>query len=147
MKVVLKEDIDNVGKRGEKVDVADGYARNYLLPKGLALLATIHNLKLLDIEKRKIVAHEIKEKAEAEVLAGKLAQKSLTVVRKVGESDILYGSVTAADICELLQKEGIEIDRRKIELEEPIKTTGIFTIPIRIYKDVSAEIKLWIVKE
>ncbi len=147
MKIVLKEDVQKLGKRGETINVADGYARNYLLPKSLALAANPHNMKLLEIEKKKIVAKEIKEKAEAESLAARLENISLTVVKKVGENDILYGSVTAAEISDLLKNEGIEIDKKKIELNEAIKTTGIFTIPIKIYKDISAEIKLWIVKE
>ncbi len=147
MKIVLKEDVHKLGKRGETLNVADGYARNYLLPKGLALVANSHNLRLLELEKKKIVAKEIKERAEAEVLAARLENISLTVVKKVGENDILYGSVTTAEISDLLKNEGIEIDKKKIELDEAIKTTGIFTIPIKIYKDISAEIKLWIVKE
>ncbi|MEW5805907.1 MAG: 50S ribosomal protein L9 [Acidobacteriota bacterium] len=147
MKVILRQNVEKLGKQGETVSVKDGYARNFLFPKKLALPATPQNLRFIDQEKRRVAVKEIKEKTEAEALASKLSQISLTVIKKVGENDILYGSVTAAEISDLLKREGIEIDKRKIEIEEPIKTLGIFTVPVKVHQDVTAEVKVWIVKE
>src|SRR6267378_5909159 len=126
MQIVLKEDIDKLGRRGEVIKVADGYARNYLLPLGKALPATPGNLKVIEREKRRYVAHLLKEKEENGALARKIQALSLTLVRKVGESDVLYGSVTSSDIAEGLEKEGIVVDKRRIQLAEPIKSLGIY---------------------
>lgn len=147
MQIVLKEDIEKLGRRGEIVKVADGYARNYLLPLGKALAATPGNLKVIEREKRRYVARLLKEKEEHELLARKIQAVSLTLVRKVGESDVLYGSVTSADIAEALQKEGIVVDKRRIQLAEPIKSLGIYTVPVRLHPEVVAEVKVWVVKE
>jgi large subunit ribosomal protein L9 len=147
MQIVLKEDIEKLGRRGEIVKVADGYARNYLLPLGKALAATPGNLIVIEREKRRYVARLLKEKEEHELLAGKIQAVSLTLVRKVGESDVLYGSVTSADIAEALQKEGIVVDKRRIQLAEPIKSLGIYTVPVRLHPEVVAEVKVWVVKE
>ncbi len=147
LKIILRADIEKLGKRGDIVKVSNGYARNYLLPKGLALEETPCNLKIFEEEKKLLTVKLVKEKTEAEDLAAKLKQVSLTIVKKVGENEILYGSVTTAEIAELLEKEGFQIERRKIELAEPIKTTGIFNVPIKIHKEVTAEIKVWVVKE
>lgn len=147
MKVILRADVEKLGKRGDIVKVADGYARNYLLPKGLALKETSSNLKLFEEEKKLLAVKQVKEKAEAEAIAEKIKQISITIVKKVGENEVLYGSVTSAEIADLLIKEGIEIDRRKIEIDDPIKTTGIFNIPIKIHPEVTAELKVWVVKE
>ena len=147
MQIVLKEDIDKLGRRGEIVKVADGYARNYLLPLGKALPATAGNLKVIEREKRRYVVRLTKEKEENQALAGRIQALSLTLVRKVGESDVLYGSVTSGDIAEALSKEGVVVDKRRIQLTEPIKSLGIYTIPIRLHPEVTAEVKVWVVKE
>ena len=147
MQIVLKEDIDKLGRRGEIVKVADGYARNYLLPLGKALPATAGNLKVIEREKRRYVVRLTKEKEENQALGGRIQALSLTLVRKVGESDVLYGSVTSGDVAESLSKEGIVVDKRRIQLPEPIKSLGIYTIPIRLHPEVTAEVKVWVVKE
>ena len=147
MQIVLKEDIEKLGQRGEIVKVADGYARNYLLPLGKALPATAGNLKVIEREKRRYVVRLTKEKEENQALAGRIQALSLTLVRKVGESDVLYGSVTSGDIAEALSKEGVVVDKRRIQLAEPIKSLGIYTIPIRLHPEVTVEVKVWVVKE
>ena len=147
MKIVLRTDVENVGKRGEVVKVAAGYARNYLLPKKLALEATGGNLKRVAMERRVQEVHEAKEKQEAESLAARIAQLSCTAVRKVGENEVLYGSLTSSDVAELLEKEGVSVDKRKILLEEPIKSLGIYEVPIKIHPQVTASLKVWVVKE
>jgi len=147
MRIVLRTDVENLGRRGEVVRVADGYARNYLLPKKLALEATGGNLKLIEQERRVQEVHEAKEKQEAEALAVRIAQLSCTAVRKVGENEVLYGSVTNADVAELLEKEGFSLDKRKILLEEPIKSLGIYEVPIKLHSQVTASLKVWVVKE
>jgi large subunit ribosomal protein L9 len=147
MQIVLKEDIDKLGRRGEVVKVADGYARNFLLPLGKALPATPGNLKVIEREKRRYVVRQSKEKEESDALSGRIQALSLTLVRKVGESDVLYGSVTSGDIAEALSKEGIVVDKRRIQLQEPIKSLGIYTVPIRLHPEVTAEVKVWVVKE
>lgn len=147
MRIVLREDVENLGRRGEVIKVADGYARNFLLPKGKALLATEGNLKTIEREKRRFVVRQAKDKEEAEAVARRLAGISCTIVRKVGDHDVLYGSVTAADIAEHLAREGITIDKRRVQIDEPIKSLGIYAVPVRLHPEVSAEVKLWVVKE
>ncbi len=147
MQIVLREDIENLGRRGEVVKVADGYARNFLLPKGKALLATAGNLKTIEREKRRYVVRQAKEKDESLALAQRIAGISCTIVRKVGENDTLYGSVTPADIAEYLAKEGVVVDKRRIHLDEPIKSLGIYNVPVRLHPEVSADVKVWVVKE
>lgn len=147
MRVVLREDIDKLGRRGEVRDVAPGYARNFLLPKGKALPATDGNMKRVEQERRRYAVHQAKEKEEAAAVGRRLAGVSCTIVRKVGENDHLYGSVTASDIAEYLEKEGIAIDKRRILLEEPIKALGIYTIPVKLHAEVQGEVRVWVVKE
>jgi len=147
MRIVLRTDVEKVGRRGEVVKVADGYARNFLLPKKLALLATPGNMKRIDQERRVQEVHEAKEKQEAEALAARIAQLSCTAVRKVGENEVLYGSVTSGDVAELLEKEGFVVDKRKILLEEPIKSLGIYEVPVKLHPQVTAHLKVWVVKE
>ncbi len=147
MQIVLKEDIDKLGRRGEVVKVADGYARNYLLPLGKALPATPGNLKVIEREKRRYLVRLTKEKDENEALSRRIQALSVTLVRKVGENDVLYGSVTSGDIAEALSKEGIVVDKRRIHLADPIKSLGIYAIPIRLHPEVTAEVKVWVVKE
>jgi len=147
MQIVLREDIENLGRRGEVIKVADGYARNFLLPKGKALPATAGNLKTIEREKRRYVVRQTKEREDSQVLAQRIAGISCTIVRKVGENDALYGSVTAADIAEYLAKEGVVVDKRRIHLDEPIKSLGIYNVSIRLHPEVSADVKVWVVKE
>lgn len=147
MRIVLTEDIDKLGRRGEVVKVADGYARNFLLPKGKALLATDGNLKTIERQKRRYQVRVAKEKEEMEALARRIGGVSCTLVRKVGEHDVLYGSVTAADIAEYLGREGIVVDKRRIQIGEPIKSLGIYSVPIKLHPEVRAEVKVWVVKE
>jgi large subunit ribosomal protein L9 len=147
MQIVLKEDIDKLGRRGEVIKVADGYARNYLLPLGKALPATAGNLKVIEREKRRYVVRLSKEKEENEALSRKIQALSLTLVRKVGENDVLYGSVTSGDIAEALSQEGVGVDKRRIQLQDPIKSLGIYNVPIRLHPEVTTEVKVWVVKE
>lgn len=147
MRIVLREDVEKLGRRGEIVDVAPGYARNFLLPKGKALHATDGNLKRVEQERRKFAVRLAREKEDAAAVARRLAGISCTIVRKVGENDQLYGSVTPSDIAEYLVKEGVELDKRRILLEEPIKALGIYTIPVKLHPEVNGEIRVWVVKE
>jgi large subunit ribosomal protein L9 len=147
MKVILVEDVEGLGRGGEILDVKDGYGRNFLLPRKLALKATKSNLKIVEQKKRIYETQRIKEKQEAEELARKIAELSLTIVKKVGESDTLYGSVTTGEIVDALKNEGFEIDKRKIEMEEPIKTLGMFIVKVKLYPEVVADLKVWVVKE
>lgn len=147
MQLILRTDVQNLGKRGDVVNVAPGYGRNYLLPQGLAYEFSQPNVKRVEKERRTLHVRETKERQEAEDLARRIAGLSCTIVRKVGESDTLYGSVTNGDVAEALHKEGYTIDKRKILLEDPIKSLGIYTVPIRIHPEVTGELKVWVVKE
>jgi len=147
MQLILRTDVENLGKRGDVVKVAPGYGRNYLLPHGLAYEFNQSNVKRVDKEKRTLQVRLSKEREEAEDLSRRIGTLSCTIVRKVGESDTLYGSVTNADVAEALHKEGYSIDKRKIVLEDPIKTLGIYTVPIRLHPEVTGELKVWVVKE
>ena len=147
MEVILREHVDNVGRRGEIVTVADGYARNYLLPRQLALPATAGNKQRIERERAKFDAREAEERKVAEALAGRMASLELEIARRVGETDALYGSVTTSDIAEALSAKGFEIDRRKVHLQEPIKRLGEFDIPVRLQRDVAATIKVKVIAE
>ena len=147
MKVILKNDVERLGKTGDVVTVAAGYARNYLLPRGLALEATDGSMEQIAIDRRRDEKAQQKKASDAVALQAKLEELSLTISKQSGESDKLFGTVTAMEIAAALEKEGHEIDKRKIELEEPIKTLGIYTVPIRLHSDVTAKVKLWVVKE
>ena len=140
MEVILKEDINNLGHRGDVVKVADGYGRNYLLPKKLAMEATAANKAVIEQMKASAVRRSAKEKSEAEALVGQLNTVSLVFVRKVGEHDQLFGSVTSADIAHELEAKGFTIDRRKVHLEEPLKQLGEFHIPVRLHREVTAHV-------
>jgi large subunit ribosomal protein L9 len=146
MKVILRSDVERLGKTGEVVTVAAGYARNYLMPRGLALEATPRSMELIEIEGRREQKVQLQKKEEAEVLAKKLEQLSLTVGKQVGEGDKIFGTVTAMEVAEALEKEDHSIDKRKIALDEPIKALGIYTVPIKLHADVTAKVKLWVVK-
>ena len=142
MEVVLRETIDNLGRAGQVVKVADGYARNYLLPKKLAYPATPGNLKVIEAERKSLLKREAKQKEDSEKLRQMLDGVEITIRRKVGEHDALYGSVTNSDVAEELEKKGFQIEKRKIHMEDHIKTLGEFSIPIRLFKDVTANVKL-----
>ena len=147
MEVILREHVDNLGRRGEVVKVADGYARNYLLPRKLALVATAGNKQQIERERVKFEAKEAEERKVAEALAGQIGNVEIAIARRVGETEALYGSVTTSDIAEALHAKGLEVDRRKVQLQEPIKKLGEFQIPVRLQRDVSATVKLKVVAE
>ncbi len=146
MQVILKTHVDNLGSEGDMVDVTAGYARNYLIPRNLAIEATEKARRALEHEKRVITDRSVKEKKDAERLASELSNLSCTIRMQVGENDRLFGSVTAMDIAAALEEQNVEIDRRKIILDEPIKELGVFTVPVKIHSDVTANIKVWVVK-
>jgi len=142
MEVILRETIDSLGRAGQTVKVADGYARNYLLPRKLAYLATAGNMKVIEFERQSLLKKEAKQKEDAEKLKEILDPVEITIRRKVGEQNVLYGSVTNSDVAEELEKKGFEIEKRKIYMEDHIKSIGEFSIPIRLFKDVTAHVKL-----
>ena len=147
MKLILREDVENLGKIGEIVEVAGGYGRNYLLPRGLAVKASTKNLKEQEHQKKLIQARMDRQKKDAQEMAGSLDSVSCTITRKTGEDEKLYGSVTSRDIEEALREEGVSIDRKRIVLEEPIKKLGVYTVPVKLHTDVTGNIKVWVVKE
>src|SRR6185312_2104006 len=136
MEVILRDHVEHVGKRGEVVKVADGYARNYLLPRKLALPATPGNRKHIERERVRLDAIEAQEKVGAETIAAKMAAIEVVITRKVGDTDALFGSVTSADIADALGKQGFETDKRKIGLREPIKKLGSYTVPLKLHREV-----------
>jgi len=142
MEVILRETIDTLGRAGQVVKVKSGYARNYLLPRKLAYLATPGNLKVIEFERQSLIRKETKQKGEAEQLKALLDAVEITIRRKVGEQAALYGSVTNSDVAEELEKKGFQIEKRKIHMDDHIKTLGDFEIPVRLFKDVNATIKL-----
>ncbi len=147
MKIILREDVDKLGDSGEIVDVKPGYFRNYLEPRGMALRATDSNMKIYEEEKRIRSVRENKAKVDAEKLANKLSNISLNAAVQVGEEDKVFGSVTSQDIAELLNEKGYDIDKKDILLDEPIKALGIYPVPIKLHSDVTAEVKVWVIKE
>ena len=147
MEVILRDHVENVGKRGEVVKVADGYARNFLLPRKLALIATPGNLKQVERERVKLDAKELEEKSAAEAVAARMSDVEVIISRKVGETEALYGSVTSADIAESLLKRGFDIDKRKIGLREPIKKLGAQTVPVRLHREVIVQVPVKVVGE
>jgi len=142
MEVILREDVSNLGNRGDVVKVADGYGRNYLLPKNLAMEATPANKAVIDQMKAAAVRRSAKEKAEAEQLVTQLNTVALVFTRKVGEGDHLFGSVTSSDIAQELATKGFNIDRRKVQLDEPLKSTGEFHVPVKLHREVTAHISV-----
>jgi len=147
MEIILRETIENLGRAGQVVKVANGYARNYLLPRKLAYIATPGNLKVIEAERNSLLRKEAKQKDDAEKLRGLLDAVGIVIRRKVGEQDALYGSVTNSDIAEELEKKGFDIEKRKIHMDDHIKTVGEFSIPIRLFKDVTAHVKLKVERE
>jgi large subunit ribosomal protein L9 len=147
MEVILREHVDNLGRRGDLVKVADGYARNFLLPRKMALLATEGNKQVIEREKGKFDAKEAEEQKVAQAIADRLASVEIEIARKVGDTDALFGSVTNADIAEALAAKGFDIDRRKIQLHEPIKKLSETTVPIKLHRDVVVPVKVKVVAE
>ena len=147
MEVILREHVDNLGRRGEVVKVADGYARNYLLPRKLALAATAGNKQHVERERKIIEVREAEDKAQAEAMAARLAAVPIAITRRVGDTDQLYGSVTSGDIADLLKTKGFEIDRRKLILPEPIKAIGEHEVPLKLHREVTVTLKVRVVKE
>jgi len=147
MEIILREHVENLGDRGEIVKVADGYARNYLLPRKLALLATAGNKKQVERERAKFELKEGEERKVAEAMASRLASVEVVITRKVGETEALYGSVTTADIAEALAAKGFEVDRRKLQLDDPIKRISDVDVPVKLHRDVTATVKVRVVAE
>jgi len=147
MEVILKEHVENLGRRGEIVKVAAGYARNFLLPRKLALLPTAGNKKHIERERSKFDAREAEERQGAEAVAARMADLVVEIARKVGETEALYGSVTNADVAAALVAKGFDIDRRKLQMAEPIKRRGEFDIPVKLHREVTVTVKLRVVAE
>ena len=147
MELLLKEDVDNLGVRGELVKVKPGYGRNFLLPRGLAVQATPGNKKQIEMQRRTLLKKEAAERDTATQQADLIKEVTLEFARKVGEHGILYGSVTSMDIAEALNAKGYEFDRRRIQLKEPIKETGEFDVPIKLHREVTASLKVVVRKE
>jgi large subunit ribosomal protein L9 len=147
MEVILREHVDHLGRRGEIVKVADGYARNYLLPRKLALPVTEGNKKHVERERAKLDAKEADDRDAAQRVATRLSGLDIVIARRVGETEALYGSVTSADIADAIAAKGIEIDRRKLQLDEAIKRVGEFDVPIKLHRDVTATVKVKVVAE
>ncbi|HZZ85269.1 MAG TPA: 50S ribosomal protein L9 [Anaeromyxobacteraceae bacterium] len=142
MKLILREDVDNLGKGGELVEVKPGYGRNYLLPRGLAVLANPRNVRELEHQKAVAEAKAAKLKASAQAVAKRIAETPVSLKRKVGEQEKLYGSVTALDIVEALAARGLQLDRRLVDLKDPIKTLGDFEVPVKLHREVDAKVKV-----
>ena len=147
MEVILLDDLSGVGQKGTTVNVKPGFARNYLLPRKLALAVTDNNKRQIDREKKLAEARDMEEKSAAEAVAQRLGQLEIEIARRVGENDTLYGSVTSADIAQALQAKGFEIDKRKIVLADPLKALGETSVPLKIHRDVTAQVKVKVVAE
>jgi large subunit ribosomal protein L9 len=147
MEVILREDIEKVGHRGEVVKVAPGFARNFLLPKKLAVIATDSNKKIVEQEREAYLRREAKAKNEAEDLGRMLAGVTITITQRAGEEGHLFGSVTAKDIADALERQNYTIDRRKIQLEDPIKNTGEYKVPVRLHREITADLNVNVVAE
>jgi len=147
VKIVLREDVDKLGERGQVVNVAAGYARNFLFPKALAFEATAGNMRQIELRKKVWVVREAKEAEDANRLAAKVAEIKIVIAKKVGENDALYGSVTSQEIAELLKAKGVEVDRRKIQMHDPIRSLGTFEVPIKIHRQVTAKVSVQVVPE
>lgn len=145
MKVILNQDIEQLGRAGEIKEVADGFGRNYLLPRGLAVLATPRAAAQIEHRKRVVQAKIVREKKNAEALKSKLEQMACKITREAGEEDKLFGSVTARDIADALHDEGIEVDHRKVLLDHPIKHLGVYSVDIKLAPEVIAKLKVWVV--
>lgn len=147
MKVILRQDFEKLGKMGDLKDVKDGYARNYLIPRKIAYEATSSSMKALETEKKQLARRLEKEKKSAETLAGELEKISVTIKMKVGEDDKLFGSVTSQMIADALKDKGVTLDKRQIDLEDSLKTLGIFDVSVKLSGGVTGKVKVWIVRE
>ncbi len=147
MEVILRDDVEKLGSRGDLVNVAAGYARNYLLPQRLAVAANESNRKLVEQERQAHLRREVKVKSEASDLAKLMGDVSITIHQKAGDANQLFGSVTSKDLADALEKDGYKIDRRKIQLDEPIKTLGEFKVPVRLHREVTVELTVHVAKE
>ena len=147
MEVILKEHVEHLGRRGDVVKVAEGYARNYLLPRKLALAVTENNKRQIEREKKLAEARDMEEKSQAEAIAQRLAQLDIEIPRRVGENDTLYGSVTSQDIAQALKDKGFDIDKRKIALADPLKSLGESMIPVKIHRDVTVQLRVKVVAQ
>ena len=147
MEVILRQAIEKLGGPGEIVKVSPGYARNFLLPRGFAVEATAGNKKRIEKERERLEAAEAERRGSAQELAGRIEQVSLTFSARVGEEGRLFGSVTASDIAQQLAQQGYEIEKRQVDLHEPIKALGVYRVPIRLHADVHPEIKVWVIKQ
>jgi large subunit ribosomal protein L9 len=147
MDVILRQAIENLGNPGDVVTVKPGYARNYLLPRGLAYEATPGNLKRIANERQRLEAAEGTRRDAARELAKRIEEVSLTFSARVGEEGKLFGSITASDIAQQLEAQGVEIEKRQIDLHEPIKTLGVFRVPVRLHADVHPEVRVWVIKQ
>ena len=147
MQVILLENVPSLGKAGDLVKVSDGYGRNYLIPQKKAILATEKSLKVIEHQKRQVQQRMEKTKKDTEKMGQRIEKLSCTFVKTVGESGKLFGSITSMDIESFLKENGIEVDRKKISLEEPIKNLGMFTVPIKLHSEVTANLKVWVVQE
>jgi large subunit ribosomal protein L9 len=146
MDVILRAAVEKLGHPGDMVKVSPGYARNYLIPRGLAVEATEGNKKRIEREKERLEAAESERRNAAQELANKLEQVSLTFSARVGEEGKLFGSVTAADVAHQLEQQGFHVEKRQIDLHEPIKALGVYRVPIRLHADVHPEVKVWVIK-
>jgi len=147
MEVILREHVEHLGQRGDVVKVADGYARNYLLPRKLALAVTANNKRQIDREKKLAEVRDAEEKGQAEAIGQRLAQLDIEIARRVGEHDTLYGSVTSADIAQALKEKGFDVDKRKIALAEPLKALGESAVPVKIHRDVTVQLRVKVVAQ
>jgi large subunit ribosomal protein L9 len=147
MNLILRQNVPNLGERGEVVNVSVGFARNYLLPKQLAVPANAANQRLLEREREKLSQQQVHRLQEAKEVAERIKEVSITLVRKAAENEVLYGSVSGADIVKALKGEGFDVDRLAVELEQPIKGLGIYSVPLRLHPEVLTEVKVWVVRE
>jgi large subunit ribosomal protein L9 len=147
MEVILREHVEHLGSRGDVVKVTPGYARNYLLPRKLALAVTDNNKRQIAREKKLAEARDTEERGQAEAIAQRLAQLDIEIARRVGEHDTLYGSVTSQDIAQALKDKGFDVDKRKIVLVDPLKALGESTVPVKIHRDVTAQLRVKIVAQ
>jgi large subunit ribosomal protein L9 len=147
MKVILREDVPDIGQAGQTVEVKAGYGRNFLIPRNLAIPATKANLRAIDEVRKQKTIREKKARRQAEVVKDRIEKLSVSASVLVGEEDRVFGSVTAYDIVELLEQEGVTIDKRAVQLDDPIKALGVYTVPIKVDKDVIANLKVWVVKK
>ena len=147
LEVILREHVENLGKRGDVVKVAEGYARNFLLPRKLALAVTDNNKRQIERERAAAEARDAEEKVQAESLAQRISALEIEIARRVGENDTLYGSVTSADIAQALQAKGFEVEKKRIHLGEPLKALGETTVPVKVHREVTAQLKVKVVAE